>query len=104
MTRAYMNQKASEEEPVENGFMHRKYATVFADTDNTYRAYKDARDGRCNLVEARHITIYHDHPHFNQSVPWDETYLKENSPEGYRIGKEVFLARWPESTTDGILT
>jgi len=103
MTRSYMIKKSKLEDEG-NGFMHREYPAVFADTENTYRAYKDAQDGYCNLIEAKHIVIYHDHPHFNQSVPWDETYKWENSDENYRKGREIFLRRNPEAATDGILT
>jgi len=110
ITRSYMNQKATREVSdfgnvsFANGFMHRGYPAVFADTENTYQAYKHARDGHCKLVEARHIVIFHDHPHFNPAIPWDSTYASENSSEGYRIGNQVFLERNPEAATDGILT
>jgi hypothetical protein len=103
MTRAYMEQKKAEDADGSNGFMHRGYIGVFADTENTYRAYIDAHKGRCQLIEARDIVFFHDHPLFNQSVPWDETYAQENSPESNRIGAEVFNRRFTQAKTDGVL-
>ena len=103
MTRAYMEQKKAEDADGSNGFMHRGYPGVFADTENTYRAYTDAAKGKCQLIEARDIIFFHDHPLFNQAVPWDATYQEENSPEANRIGSEVFNRRFPLAKTNGVL-
>ena len=103
MTRAYMEQKKAEDADGSNGFMHRSYTGVFADTENTYRAYTDAKKGRCQLIEARDIILFHDHPAFNQAVPWDETYAQENSSEANKIGSEVFNRRFPDAKSDGVL-
>jgi hypothetical protein len=106
MTRAYMEQKKSEDEvrgEKSNGFMHRGYPGVFADTENTYRAYSDAEGGRCNLIEARDIILYHDHPAFNQTVPWDSTYEQENCSEANKIGAELFNERFPMAQFNRLL-
>lgn len=102
MTRAYMNLCAYKDKGW-NGFFPRIYPAVFADTENTYRAYVMAEAGISGLVEARHIILYHDHPYFNQAVPWDATYEGENSKEAYRIGGELFSQRNPQAQFDGIL-
>ena len=96
-TRAYMDIKAGREKG-ENGFFHRGYITVFPDTENSYRAIKDAEQGVCEYIDAQDFVIYHDHPMFNPAVPFDETYQWENAPENYKQGRELFVKRNPEAT------
>lgn len=96
MTRAYMEIKASRDKG-ENGFFHRGYPTVFPDTENSYRAIKDAEAGICEYIDAPHIVIYHDHPFFNSAIPMDATYTHENSPENYKKGHELFMKRNPDA-------
>ena len=103
MTRAYADLKAEEQQDGGNGFFPRAYDAVFADTENTYRAYIDQINGKCELVEARDIIIYHDHPAYNQQVPWDATYQQENSPEAYAKNGEIFRKRNPSAEHDNIL-
>lgn len=102
MTKAYADIKKAQD-PDCNGFFPRAYNAVFADTENTYRAYKDDEAGVCKFIEARDIIIYHDHPNFNQTVPWDATYEQENSAEAYKHNGRVFNERNPFAATDNVL-
>ena len=100
ITRAYMEIKAVRD-PGENGFFPRSYITVFADTENSYRAVMDDAAGICQYIDARDsITIQHDHPYFNAGVPWDETYEFENSKENYALGAETFGRRNPNANLE----
>ena len=96
MTRSYMKRKAKRD-PGENGFFHRGYATIYADTENSFRAIQDGIAGECQYIDAQDFVLYHDHPAFNPSVPWDKTYEWENSPENYKSGAALFAKRNPES-------
>ena len=101
MTRAYMELKA-DRETGENGFFHRGYITVFPDTENSYRAIKDAENGLIEYIDAPQFVIYHDHPMFNPAVPMDSTYEWENAPENYKQGRELFMVRNPEAKDDDL--
>jgi hypothetical protein len=99
MTRAYMDIKA-DRDPGENGFMHRGYTTVFPDTENSFRAIQDGKEGVCRYVKAPQFAIYHDHPLYNPLVPWDATYEWENCDENYRTGSKLFAQRNPAANSD----
>lgn len=94
MTRSYMNQKAKRDTG-ENGFMHRGYSGVFADTENSMRAEKDSKEGNCRFIKAMDVVIFHDHPHYNPEVVWDEAYENENSSAAWAHGLELFKNRNP---------
>jgi hypothetical protein len=96
MTSAYMKLKAGRETG-ENGFFYRGYVTVFPDTENSYRAIKDAENGLIEYIDAPQFVIYHDHPMFNPAVPMDSTYEWENSPDNYKQGRALFMDRNPEA-------
>ncbi len=96
MTRSYMERKAKRD-PGENGFFHRGYATIFPDTENSFRAIQDGLSGECEYIDARDFVLYHDHPMFNPAVPWDKTYAWENAPENYESGAKLFAERNPEA-------
>lgn len=96
MTRSYMERKAKRD-PGENGFFHRGYATIFPDTENSFRAIQDGISGECEYIDAREFLLYHDHPMYNPAVPWDGTYAWENAPEHYESGAKLFKERNPES-------
>ena len=96
MTRSYMERKAKRD-PGENGFFHRGYATIFPDTENSFRAIQDWLSGECEYIDAREFLLYHDHPMYNPAVPWDSTYAWENAPENYESGAKLFKERNPES-------
>ncbi len=85
-------------------FLHPGFRSVFSDDDVTYRALRDARDGKCAFVNARDIVFLHRHAYHDKSVAMDATYERENSSEAYRIGSELFAKRNPEAATDGLRT
>lgn len=71
---------------------HPDYFGVFSDNEFTVRAYQDNV-----IVDAKHIILEHEHPIF-KGVPqekWDDTHLRQNAPERYAEGKEVFNRRNP---------
>ena len=94
MTRERMKQ--------EGHFICPAYLSVFSDDDVTYRAIKHSREGTCELIDARDLVFRHRHHYHDKTVPFDETYAKENSNEAYAQGAKVFFARNPEAHTDGI--
>lgn len=98
MTRSYMERKAKRD-PGENGFFHRGYATIYPDTENSFRAIQDGLSGECEYIDAPQFLLYHDHPAFNPTVPWDSTYEWENAPENYASGAKLFAERNPEAGT-----
>lgn len=83
-------------------FLHAGYLSVFSDDEVTYRAKRDARDGKCRFIDARSLTFLHRHHYHDKTVPMDATYERENSSEAYRIGGVLFAQRNPEAATDGI--
>lgn len=102
MTRPYMEFKAKGD--CEGcGFGHPGYFSMYWDTENSYRAYRDARDGKCNLIDATDLVFFHDHPAFVKGKPWDETYKIENAPEHYDAGAKLFNERNPQASKDGIM-
>jgi hypothetical protein len=88
----------------QQGFLCADYLSVFSDDEFTYRALRDARDGKCQFVDARHIVFKHEHAYHNKDIPMDATYQRENSAEAYTIGQAIFAARNPQAATDGIKT
>jgi len=85
-------------------FLHPGYISVFSDDDVTYRALRDARDGKCVFVDAREIIFLHRHHYHDKTVPMDATYERENSSEAYAVGSELFHKRNPQASTDGLRT
>lgn len=85
-------------------FLHAGYQSVFSDDDVTYRAMKDARDGKCKFIDARELVFLHRHHYHDKTVPMDATYERENSAEAYRLGAELFAKRNPEAAIDGLVT
>lgn len=70
-----------------------EYFGVYSDNEFSYRAYRDAV-----VVQARHITMRHDHPTFagKPFSEWDATHQRQNDAQRYVEGKAVFLRRNPE--------
>lgn len=83
-------------------FIHPGYLSVFSDDDVTYRAKRDARDGKCIFINARDLVFLHRHHYHDKSVPMDATYELENSAEAYRIGGALFAKRNPDAFKDGL--
>ncbi len=74
-------------------FLHGGYISVFSDDEVTIRAYADAADGKCTLIEARHLVFKHEHACHNPAVPMDETYQRENRQDAYAQGVKLFTLR-----------
>lgn len=83
-------------------FLHAGYQSVFSDDEVTYRALRDASDGKCIYINARDLVFTHRHHYHDPSVPMDETYRRENSSEAYGKGALLFAQRNPKAATDGI--
>lgn len=88
-TRSYAEMKGE--------FIHPGYASVWSDDDATYRAWRDAQEGRAVLIDARHIVINHRHHYHDSKVPWDATYERQNAPKNYEQGERLFIQRNPEA-------
>lgn len=83
-------------------FLHAGYMSVFSDDEVTYRAYRDQRDKKCEVIEVRDLVFLHRHHYHDKTVPMDATYERENSPEAYRIGGALFAQRNPDAFKDGL--
>jgi hypothetical protein len=83
-------------------FLHPGYTSVFSDDEFSWRAYRDSRDGNCNVINARDLVFKHEHHYHNKTVPFDATYERQNSPENYEQGRKLFFERNPEAATDGL--
>ncbi len=84
-------------------FICPEFWSVFSDDDFSYAAYRDERDGECAVIRTDSV-FRHEHHYHNPAVPDDLTYQRENSPEAYRLGAELFARRNPEAATDGLVT
>jgi glycosyltransferase involved in cell wall biosynthesis len=100
MNREYMEIKAKED--CEGcGFGHPAYFSMYWDTENSYRAYKDGEEGIITLIDGTDTVFFHDHPTFVKGKPWDETYKIENAPEHYEEGQRLFYERNPGAKEKG---
>lgn len=70
-----------------------EYFGVFSDNEFTVRAYDDG----C-VIQAQHIQFRHCHPIFDGKPveQWDDTHRRQNAPERYAHGLEVFNRRNPK--------
>lgn len=89
---------------LEGCFLCPDYISVFSDDDVTYRALRNARDGKAQYIEARELVFLHRHHYHDKSVPMDDTYMRENSATAYRVGQKLFHERNPRALTDGLKT
>lgn len=78
-------------------FLHPEFASMFSDDDATYRAYRDQRDGKCKVIDARDIVFLHRHHYHDKSVPMDETYMRQNADSAYQKGSALFTKRNPDA-------
>ena len=69
-------------------FFWPEYVSVYADNDLSEWARINNR-----MIQALDIVIPHNHPDYNKTMVYDETYKKENVPENYKIGESVFKKR-----------
>jgi FkbM family methyltransferase len=70
-----------------NGLFDPRFRNVYSDDDFTVRAKKAGA-----IVDARDITITHNHPEAGLAVV-DETYRRGNAPEEYERAKAIFEAK-----------
>ena len=96
MSRPYMQQ--------EGHFLCPEYISVFSDDEVTYRALRNQRDQTAFFVDARQIVFRHRHHYHDKTVPFDDTYSRENSAHAYAVGEKLFRARNPRAATDGLKT
>lgn len=82
---------------MEGHFICPDYVSVFSDDEVTYRAWKNAQEGRSKLIDARDLVFKHQHHYHDASVPWDATYARQNAPEAYAQGEYLFMQRNPEA-------
>lgn len=68
-----------------------EYEGVYSDNEFSYRAFRDGV-----VVDARHLTFTHAHPAFGKGQ-MDETYARQNAPEKYACGAEIFRRRNPDA-------
>lgn len=66
-------------------FLHPRFKSVYSDNYHSWLAYRDGV-----VIDAKHITIEHDHPYFKGGEGWDETYAKHNAPERYAEGAAIY--------------
>jgi len=85
-------------------FIHSGYFSQFSDDDFSYRSIRDARAGKCTLIDARDLIFKHRHACHDPSVPFDATYARGSSPEAWAHGQALFLRRNPEAASDGLRT
>lgn len=98
---AIMNREYME---MEGCFLFPGYISVFSDDDATYRALRNARDGKSDFIEAKELVFLHRHHYHDKSVEWDQTYARENDAIAYRVGEKLFRERNPRAQTDGLKT
>ncbi len=77
-----------------HGLFDPRFRNVYSDDDFTVRAKKAGA-----IVDARGITITHNHPEAGLAVV-DETYRRGNAPEEYERAKAIFEAKHPISSTE----
>jgi hypothetical protein len=85
-------------------FLHAGYLSVYSDDEVTLRAYADAAEDLCQVIEARDLVFLHRHHYHDPSVPMDSTYRKENSAEAYAHGQTLFVQRNEKALAAGFRT
>lgn len=89
---------------MEGHFLFPGYMSVYSDDEVTYRALRNARDGKSDFLDCRDLVFRHRHHYHDKSVDFDTTYERENSAVAYRVGQKLFLDRNPRVLTDGLKT
>lgn len=64
-----------------------EYIGMYGDDDFTEHAYRDGV-----VIDARHLVFRHEHPVMGTAKN-DAIYQRQNRPEAYRIGQEIFARR-----------
>ncbi len=73
-------------------FIHANFQSMYSDDDFTVNAMDLAERGECVIIDARDVVMKHQNP-YHTGAPQDATLLRQNSPEAYRIGSELFAKR-----------
>jgi len=89
---------------MEGYFLNPQFLSVWSDDHWTYRALRNERDGKSYFIQARQIVFLHQHHYHTKTVPWDNTYAKQNSAVAYRVGEKLFRELNPRAATDGLKT
>lgn len=84
LTRARMKQQG--------WFLPPAYTGIYSDDEFSFRAFEDEV-----IVDARDVIFTHCHPNYDNSVPMDETYQRQNDNAKYADAKKIFLERNPEA-------
>lgn len=82
MTRSRMKQQG--------WFLPPAYTGIYSDDEFSFRAFEDGV-----IVDARDVVFTHAHPNYDDSVPMDETYQRQNDNAKYAEAKKIFLERNP---------
>lgn len=85
-------------------FIFPGYHSVYSDDDFTINAIADAADGKCELIDARHLPFLHRHHYHDKAVPMDDTYARGNSAEAYAAGQALFMQRNAHLVARGLKT
>jgi hypothetical protein len=73
-------------------FLSPEYFGVYSDDEFSFRAYEAGV-----VIDARDLVFQHRHPNYDQSLPFDETHQRQNTPARKSNGRDVFLKRNPQA-------
>ncbi len=71
-------------------FLPPAYTGIYSDDEFSFRALDDGV-----VIDASDIVLVHQHPNYDESVPLDETYRRQNDNARYAEAKKIFLERNP---------
>ena len=72
--------------------LHSGYVSLYSDDEFSFRAYQHGV-----VIDARDMVLMHHHPNYDESIPLDETYTKQNSEDRKKRGHETFVQRNPDA-------
>ena len=84
-------------------FLFPEYRSVFSDDDATIRAVAAERDGVCQIIDARDVVFRHETA-YHTGAEQDATLKRQNSPENYQQGAELFMRRNLKLVNAGLKT
>lgn len=73
-------------------FLPPAYTGIYSDDEFSFRAFEDGV-----VVDARDVIFTHCHPNYDETVPMDETYQRQNANAKYAEAKKIFLDRNPSA-------
>lgn len=95
LSRKYLN-KLTDRYGYEGGFFYPGYRGMYCDTEFTDLARRDGV-----VINARHLYFEHQHPFFHKAK-MDGIYQRQNSPDEYAYGKQIYDQRMIELNITGI--